>query len=122
VGIAFQISDDALDFVADEARFGKAIGADLKEGKRTLPLIAALGRAAPAERERIHAVLRRRASGAGEVEEIRRLVVKYEGVDYALQRAHAYAETAKEHLQLFPPSDDRETLMLIADFVVDRDR
>jgi octaprenyl-diphosphate synthase len=122
VGIAFQISDDALDFVADEARFGKAIGADLKEGKRTLPLIAALERAASPERERIHGLLRRRAAGADEIEEIRQLVVKYEGVDYALQRAHAYAETAKEDLHHFPPSDDRETLVLIADFVVDRDR
>jgi octaprenyl-diphosphate synthase len=122
VGIAFQISDDALDFVADEARFGKAIGADLKEGKRTLPLIAALERAAPGERERIHGVLRRRTPGAGEVEEVRRLVMKYEGVDYALERAHAYAQMAKEDLQLFPPSDDRETLVVIADFVVDRDR
>ena len=122
VGIAFQLSDDALDFVADEARFGKVIGADLKEGKRTLPLIAALERAAPADRERIHGVLRRRAPGPGEVEDIRQLVVRHEGVDYALQRAQAYAERAKEDLQHFPPSDDRETLVLIADFVVDRDR
>jgi octaprenyl-diphosphate synthase len=122
VGIAFQISDDALDFVADEARLGKAVGADLKEGKRTLPLIAALERAAPAERERIQAVLRRRAPTVDEVDEVRRLVVKYEGVDYSLQRAHAYAETAKEDLGRFPTSDDRETLVLIADFVVDRDR
>jgi len=122
VGIAFQISDDALDFVADEARFGKAIGADLKEGKRTLPLIAALERATPGERDRLQAVLRRRAPSPDEVEELRHLVVKYEGVEYALQRAHAYAETAKEDLRWFPPSDDRETLVLIADFVVDRDR
>src|SRR5262249_8075644 len=45
VGVAFQISDDSLDFVADQDRLGKAIGADLREGKRTLPLIAALTRA-----------------------------------------------------------------------------
>jgi geranylgeranyl pyrophosphate synthase len=67
-------------------------------------------------------VLRRRAPSPDEVEELRHLVVKYEGVEYALQRAHAYAETAKEDLRRFPPSDDRETLVLIADFVVDRDR
>jgi octaprenyl-diphosphate synthase len=122
VGIAFQISDDALDFVADEARFGKAIGADLKEGKRTLPLIAALGRAAPGERERIQGVLRRRSPRVDELEDVRRLVVNYEGVDYALQRAHAYAESAKEDLRAFSPSEEREILSLVADFVVDRDR
>jgi octaprenyl-diphosphate synthase len=122
VGIAFQISDDALDFVADEARFGKAIGADLKEGKRTLPLIAALGRAAPGERERIQGVLRRRSPRVDELEDVRRLVVNYEGVDYALERAHTYAESAKEDLRAFSPSEEREILSLVADFVVDRDR
>jgi len=122
IGIAFQLADDSLDFVADEARLGKAIGADLKEGKRTLPLIAALERAAPAERQRIQVVLTSRAPSPAEVEEIRRLVVRYEGVDYALQRAQAYAQTAKEDLGPFEDCEDKETLALIADFVVGRDR
>jgi len=53
---------------------------------------------------------------------IRRLVARYEGVEYALERAHAYAQTAKDDLKPFADSDDKETLVLIADFVVDRDR
>lgn len=122
IGIAFQISDDSLDFVADEARFGKAIGADLREGKRTLPLIAALERASPEERERAQTLLKTHALDAAEVEEIRRLVVKHEGVDYALSRAQTYARTATEALAVFPASEHRETLALIADFVVARDR
>jgi octaprenyl-diphosphate synthase len=121
IGIAFQISDDSLDFVADQARLGKAIGADLKEGKRTLPLIITLERAAPHERERIQMLLKSHAVDPNEIEEIRRLVVKYEGIDYALERAHAYAQTAKEALSAFEDSEDKETLALIADFVVDRD-
>jgi geranylgeranyl pyrophosphate synthase len=67
-------------------------------------------------------VLKRARPEAADVEEIRRLVVRYEGVEYALERAHAYAQTAKEDLELFADSDDKETLILIADFVVDRDR
>ena len=122
IGIAFQISDDSLDFVADEARFGKAVGADLREGKRTLPLIATLDRAEPGERERIQALLKSRGPDAQELEEIRRLVLKYGGVEYALGRAHEYAGLAKDDLSGFPPGDDRDTLALIADYVVDRDR
>jgi octaprenyl-diphosphate synthase len=122
IGIAFQISDDSLDFVADQERLGKAVGADLKEGKRTLPLIATLERAGPAERERIQALLKTRALGAAEIEEIRRLVVKYGGVEYALERAHGFARTAKAALRPFKDGEDKETLTLIADFVVDRDR
>ena len=67
-------------------------------------------------------MLKRARPEAADVEEIRRLVVRYEGVEYALERAHAYAQTAKEDLKLFADSDDKETLILIADFVVDRDR
>ncbi|PYM43672.1 MAG: octaprenyl diphosphate synthase, partial [Candidatus Rokuibacteriota bacterium] len=83
IGIAFQLSDDSLDFVADQGRLGKAIGADLKEGKRTLPLIATLERAAPAERDRIQSVLKRHSGDPGEIEDIRQLVERYGGVEYA---------------------------------------
>ncbi len=123
VGVAFQISDDSLDFVADQARLGKAIGADLREGKRTLPLIATLDRATGDERDRILALLlRRKALEPAEVEGIRRLVVKYDGVEYALERARAYAQAAREDLACFALSEERETLFLITDYVVDRDR
>src|SRR5581483_9228836 len=98
IGVAFQISDDSLDFVADQARFGKAIGSDLREGKRTLPLIAMLERAAPDDVERVRALLKRPALDPDEVEHIRRLVLRHEGVEYALARAAAYAEAAKRDL------------------------
>jgi octaprenyl-diphosphate synthase len=122
IGIAFQISDDSLDFVADQARLGKAVGADLKEGKRTLPLIATVERAGPGDRDRIQALLKRPTLTPEEIDEIRRLVVKHAGVEYALERAHQYAQSAKAALRSFPDSEDKETLVLVADFVVDRDR
>jgi octaprenyl-diphosphate synthase len=122
IGIAFQMSDDSLDFVADERRLGKAIAADLREGKRTLPLIAMLGRAGEADAERVRTMLRRRALEPAEIEEIRRLVLEHDGVEYALERAHGYARDAKRDLEAFPLSEERELLALVADFVVDRDR
>ena len=122
IGVAFQISDDSLDFVADPERLGKAIGADLREGKRTLPLIAMLDQLSPPEAERVRAVLRRPSLVPAELEEIRRLVLEHDGVEYARAQAHAYAHAAKADLEVFPPSEERETLALVADFVVDRDR
>jgi octaprenyl-diphosphate synthase len=122
IGVAFQMSDDSLDFMADERRLGKAIAADLREGKRTLPLIAMLERVGEAEAERVRAMLRRRALEPAEIEEIRRLVLEHDGVDYALERAHGYARDAKHDLDAFDPSEERELLTLVADFVVDRDR
>jgi octaprenyl-diphosphate synthase len=122
IGVAFQISDDSLDFVADQDRLGKAIGADLREGKRTLPLIAMLERAKPAQADRVRGLLHEHALGPAEIAEIRRLVLEYDGVDYAHIRAHAYARAAKRDLEAFPPSEERDVLSLVADFVVDRDR
>ena len=122
IGVAFQISDDSLDFVANQDRLGKAIGADLREGKRTLPLIAMLTRATPAESERVKSLLKRHDLDAEEINEIRRYVVDHEGVEYALTQAHEYARSAKAALAAFNPSEERETLALVADFVVDRDR
>jgi octaprenyl-diphosphate synthase len=122
IGVAFQISDDSLDFVANQDRLGKAIGADLREGKRTLPLIAMLARATPTESERVMSLLKRHDLDPDEIGEIRRYVVEHEGVEYALAQAHEYARSAKAALAAFPPSEGRETLALVADFVVDRDR
>jgi octaprenyl-diphosphate synthase len=122
IGVAFQISDDSLDFVANQDRLGKAIGADLREGKRTLPLIAMLARATRAESERMKSLLKRHDLDGEEIDEIRRYVVDHEGVEYALAQAHQYARSAKAALAAFNPSEERETLALVADFVVDRDR
>jgi octaprenyl-diphosphate synthase len=122
VGVAFQISDDSLDFVADQDRLGKAIGSDLREGKRTLPLIAMLERAAPAANQRVRFLLKQPALAPAELAEIRELVLKYDGVDYARERAAVFARAAKADLEGFDRFEERETLALIADFVVDRDR
>ncbi len=129
LGIAFQIIDDSLDFEADEARFGKAIGTDLREGKRTLPLIATLERATPAEQARILEALGRSARpepdsarAERDVADVHRLVKMYDGVGYAVARAAAYAREATERLDRFPPSGEREVLRLIAEYVIQRDR
>ena len=122
LGIAFQIVDDSLDFTADEARLGKAIGTDLREGKRTLPLIVTLARATPEEQARIQTLLKSPGLSDPAIEEMRELVARYDGVGYATARAMAYAEQGKDTLEAFSPCEERETLALIADYVVDRDR
>ena len=122
LGIAFQIIDDSLDFDADEARLGKAIGADLREGKRTLPLIATLDRATAEERARIIAALTGAGPGVRDVAEVHRLVKVYDGVGYAAARAATYVAEAMGRLDRFPLTEEREILSLIADYVIRRDR
>jgi octaprenyl-diphosphate synthase len=122
LGIAFQIIDDSLDFAADPTRLGKAIGHDLLEGKRTLPLIVTLDRATDDERARILAALERPGLQESDVAEVHRLVKVYDGVGYSVARASAYAETGVAALHRFPDSAVRQVLALIADYVIHRDR
>ena len=122
IGIAFQIIDDSLDFAADPTRLGKAIGHDLLEGKRTLPLIVTLDRATDDERARILAALERPGLQESDVTEVHRLVKVYDGVGYSVARASAYAETGVAALHRFPDSAVRQVLALIADYVIHRDR
>ena len=65
LGRAFQLQDDLLDVVAEEKEFGKTIGGDIAEGKRTYLLLTALDRATGADRELLLGVLRKGARGAG---------------------------------------------------------
>jgi octaprenyl-diphosphate synthase len=122
LGIAFQIIDDSLDFDADQARLGKAIGADLREGKRTLPLIVTMERATPEERERILAALASPApSDERDVAEVHRLVKVYDGVGYAVTRAAGYVDAALASLERVTAGEERDALALIADYVIRRD-
>jgi octaprenyl-diphosphate synthase len=123
LGIAFQLVDDSLDFAADQERLGKAVGSDLREGKRTLPVIVALERASAEERAAMLAILGRPAGlEEGDVAEIQRLVKVYDGVGYTVGRATAYAEAAVAALEPFPASEARALLALVAEYVVHRDR
>jgi octaprenyl-diphosphate synthase len=122
IGIAFQIIDDSLDFAADPTRLGKAIGHDLLEGKRTLPLIVTLDRATDDERARILETLGRPGFQETDVAEVHRLVKVYDGVGYSVSRALAYAETGVAALDRLPDSSGRQILALIAEYVIHRDR
>ena len=57
LGIAFQIVDDVLDYVAEESALGKPIGGDLREGKVTLPIILLLQKTGPEVQAMIQAVV-----------------------------------------------------------------
>ncbi|HQO14181.1 MAG TPA: polyprenyl synthetase family protein, partial [Smithellaceae bacterium] len=87
IGMAFQMTDDTLDYMAKEKDFGKAIGKDLEEGKMTLPLIYALRKAKPAERKIIKEKMARRKLSQKSLKEILIFIQKHGGIDYAMQCA-----------------------------------
>ena len=123
LGLAFQIVDDVLDYVADERVLGKPIGGDLREGKVTLPIILLMQRTGPEVAELIRKVI---ADGEIDPESWRSLkeMLRDKGaIDAAFERAVVYADRAKQSmLAAFPTSPERDGLIALADYVVNRDR
>jgi octaprenyl-diphosphate synthase len=118
VGLAFQLVDDALDYEADRAELGKNIGADLAEGKPTLPLIYALQRGSPREQ-----VVIRRAIEQGALDEIEKILGAIQttgALAYTFTRARESARQAVAALARVPNSAFKEALADLAGFAVDR--
>lgn len=120
LGIAFQLMDDALDYIADEAEFGKAQGHDLEEGKMTLPLIHVLRQCTADERSALAEIVEKESLGDADLKYVIALIDQYGGIDYTRNRAAELAVEAKQQLQIFPPSEVREALEIVADYVISR--
>jgi octaprenyl-diphosphate synthase len=120
IGIAFQLMDDALDYIADDVDFGKVKGHDLEEGKMTLPLIHALRQCNSDERSAVSDIVEKELLAEEDLLYVTTLIDKYEGINYTRKRASELALDAKQRLQIFPPSQVREALEIVADYVVCR--
>src|SRR5438093_1627163 len=122
LGMAFQITDDLLDYTELEGVTGKPSGLDLREHKVTLPLIAALARM-PAEGEgrRVVAELMAAAEPSDDlVAEVIRRVEIAGGLEAARQRALDLAQQAEAELDVLPPSPARDALEGSIAYAVER--
>lgn len=122
LGIAFQLMDDTLDYIATEEEFGKSIGHDLEEGKITLPLIHTLRHCNEQERNVIAAVIEKDEMSLDEFREVSGLVKQYGGIDYAVASAQEYIGRCTRHLDHFEPGSVRDALIDLAEYVVTRNR
>jgi heptaprenyl diphosphate synthase len=118
LGMAFQIADDVLDYVASEEQIGKPVGADLRQGTITLPLMYALRDETVGPR--IRALLAREPVREEDYDEIVGLVRDSSAVPLAERHAHEFADRAAAELRTFPPSEPRSVLEKVCDYVVER--
>jgi octaprenyl-diphosphate synthase len=121
LGMAFQLVDDVLDFTAREKTLGKPVGGDLREGKVTLPLVYALERATPAERELVATILRDRNYDAVPFQRILALLKQYQGIERVRERAQAFTEKARAIMSEFPESPYQRALLAVTELVTERD-
>jgi octaprenyl-diphosphate synthase len=122
LGIAFQIVDDMLDFTGDLKAVGKPIGADLREGKMTLPLIHLLRSGDEVGTKIVRDIITSRTATEEQWTELLRILKEHRSLDYAFRQAVDYAERAKKRLYAFPPSSERDALLALPDYVLSRDR
>ena len=120
-GIAFQLQDDILGVFGDEKRLGKPVGADLREGKRTVLLLNALRLADAAGRAEILRWAGNPSIGAREVGRLRAILSECGALDATRGRAKALHGEARSTLNLFPPSHFRDLLGEWLDFLCGRD-
>jgi geranylgeranyl diphosphate synthase type II len=126
LGAAFQIQDDLLNLEGDATAYGKELGGDIREGKRTLMLIHLLERANARERDRLTSMLGRprEARSDGDVRWVLDRMEEYGSIDYARQLAHGLAGAARyEFTNLYgqlPDSRDKRFIEALSTWVIER--
>jgi geranylgeranyl pyrophosphate synthase len=120
-GMAFQITDDALDLTSREEELGKPIHSDIRGGKMTLPMIRALRAASPDDRSRLFALVGS-TPWAGHTDEVAHLLARYRAVEYALDVAGRFSKRAADALRTIPDGAAKDSLLRLTEFVVARSR
>ena len=99
---------------------GKSIGADLKEGKLTLPVIHALEKADLKDRQWMEQLITKMAFSDDEFERLVALLHQYDGIGYSNTIAQQHVFEAKRIMEAFEPSETKDTLIMIADYTLTR--
>ncbi len=117
IGLAFQIVDDILDFISDEATLGKPAGNDLREGTITLPLIYAVSQGSS---NGLAMLFEGDELTAEQVAHTIQQVEQLGGIELSIAEARRVAERGLAALDVFPPSPAKDMLIEIVDYVLDR--
>jgi octaprenyl-diphosphate synthase len=119
LGTAFQVIDDVLDYEGDASELGKNLGDDLREGKTTLPLIIAMQRCSPGERELIqHAI--EEGNAQEDLSAIVQIVRQTGAMQATRAAASQEARRAMSALAILPDNAHRQALMALAEQLLDR--
>ena len=117
IGLAFQIQDDYLDLASDEETLGKPIGSDIAKGKMTI--IAIKGLSCDESGELLE-ILKNDNNSQDDIDKAIHLLNEYGAIDFAHDLALEFVMKAKEVLEILDDSSSKQTLIDIADFVLER--
>ncbi|PIP41459.1 polyprenyl synthetase [Candidatus Desantisbacteria bacterium CG_4_9_14_3_um_filter_40_11] len=121
LGMGFQIIDDILDMTGDEKRLGKLVCNDLREGRITLPVIFFLNNAQAGEISYFECIMRSEDFDDSDIKWIVNRLHLHHAFEYARGVADKYISMAKEAINDIPDSEAKRTLLLLGDYVMERD-
>ncbi|MGK9475870.1 polyprenyl synthetase family protein [Melioribacter sp. OK-6-Me] len=120
LGMAFQIQDDLLDIIADEKKFGKKVGSDLIEGKKTFLFLKALEKARGGDKKKLLNVIKNCGIESSEIESYTQIYEKYGVLDDAKTEINKYIKLALKGLNGLPDKEGSEMLYLLANSLINR--
>ena len=120
LGIAFQLVDDALDYSADQAKLGKTVGDDFREGKISLPVVLAWRRGDDKEREFWRQTLEHQEQKECDLEIAISLMEKHGTLRDTIERARHYGSIARDALGIFSDSETKSAMSEAIDFSIER--
>lgn len=122
LAVAFQIQDDVLNIVGEESKYGKEIGGDIKEGKRTLLVVHALRNLPPQKAERLKQILKMRTNDSQLIMEAIELLKESGAIEYAKKTCIELVSKAWDELDdVLPESPAKEKLKALANFLISRE-
>ncbi|MFO5493663.1 MAG: solanesyl diphosphate synthase [Cuspidothrix sp.] len=115
LGLAFQIVDDILDFTSSTDTLGKPAGSDLKSGNLTAPVLYALE-----EKPYLEVLIEREFAQEGDLEQALALIDDSRGIQRARELADHHSKLATENISILAPSESRQALINLTDYVLSR--
>ena len=119
LGYSFQIKDDIFDYFSD-VNIGKPTGNDIREGKVTLPLLYALRESRSEETSKYLDIILHKSFSDGNIKTLIDFAKTKGGIEYAEEKMKMYRDKALELLRTFPESEARNSLALLADYIIER--
>jgi octaprenyl-diphosphate synthase len=120
LGIAFQLSDDVIDYASDTATMGKGVGDDFRDGKMTLPVILAYARGSEEDRAFWRSAISGSRTSDEDLAHAIDLLKKSDALADTIERARQYGRRAIDALAIFPASKAKSALTEAAEFAVAR--
>jgi len=117
-GIAFQLTDDILDYTGRKKLLGKSTGNDLKEKKFTLPLIISLKNAPTSRSNEIMKLIK--SESENKFDKVYEFVMEFGGIDHTIEKAKEYSKKAVDSLNSFKDNEAKNSLIEFAGIISGR--